>query len=300
MAKKPTTKKKKPAPKKKVTRAVALVKPQPPQHLSLTNPKDVMAFGQVLKNYIAKNNLSVDIKGNTYSLVDGWKFAGLSFGLTAIPSRPVARQVPGQYITVMYKIGVFLNRKTQQEYKKEYIAFTGFTSDVEVIDNMRKRIQPTKETTHPYFLYECECKIVRLTDGMAVGFGLGMCSNMEDAKVEFEEYAVASMAQTRTIGKAYRNLIGFIMKGAGIEGTPAEEMEGVKDDDPIVKKQEEANRPTADRPAMTDTQLGKADARIRGGEDILETCKQQFYLTKKQLVSLEEAEKFLISKQQQK
>jgi hypothetical protein len=164
---------------------------------------------------------------------------------------------------------------------------------------MRKNIKVTRETTHPYFLYECECKIIRLTDGVTVGFGLGMCSNMEDAKVEFEEYAVASMAQTRTIGKAYRNLIGFIMKGAGIEGTPAEEMP--EEGDTLVKGKKEptpppANRPTTDRPAMTDVQLGKADARIRGGEDILETCKQQFYLTKKQLASLEEAEKFRISK----
>jgi hypothetical protein len=83
-------------------------------HLSLTNPRDVMAFGQVLKHYIAENKLSVEIKGNQYAMVDGWKFAGLSFGLTAIPSAPVARQKPGQYITILYTIGVFLNRKTQK------------------------------------------------------------------------------------------------------------------------------------------------------------------------------------------
>jgi hypothetical protein len=32
------------------------------------------------------------------------------------------------------------------------------------------------------------------------------------------------MAQTRAIGKAYRNTFGFIAKAAGFEATPAEEM----------------------------------------------------------------------------
>jgi len=38
------------------------------------------------------------------------------------------------------------------------------------------------------------------------------------------------MAQTRAIGKAYRNKIGFIMKLAGFQGTPAEEMKKVGDE----------------------------------------------------------------------
>ena len=32
------------------------------------------------------------------------------------------------------------------------------------------------------------------------------------------------MAQTRAIGKAYRNVIGWVMKLAGYEATPSEEM----------------------------------------------------------------------------
>jgi hypothetical protein len=33
------------------------------------------------------------------------------------------------------------------------------------------------------------------------------------------------MAQTRAIGKAYRNLLAWLMKAAGFEATPAEEMD---------------------------------------------------------------------------
>lgn len=57
-----------------------------------------------------------------------------------------------------------------------------------------------------------------------VGRGFAVCSNKENKKKSFDEYAVLSMAQTRAIGKAYRNLIGYVMKLAGYEGTPSEEM----------------------------------------------------------------------------
>lgn len=59
-----------------------------------------------------------------------------------------------------------------------------------------------------------------------VGFGSAICSNKESSKKAFDEYAIASMAQTRAIGKAYRNSIGWLMKLAGYETTPAEEAVG--------------------------------------------------------------------------
>ena len=61
-----------------------------------------------------------------------------------------------------------------------------------------------------------------------VGTGFAMCSKKEYKKKSFDEYAILSMAQTRAIGKAYRNLIGWMMKLAGYEGTPAEEMKTYK------------------------------------------------------------------------
>lgn len=58
-----------------------------------------------------------------------------------------------------------------------------------------------------------------------VGYGVAICSNKEYSKKSFEEYAIASMAQTRAIGKAYRNSFAFVMKMAGYEATPSEEVE---------------------------------------------------------------------------
>jgi hypothetical protein len=42
-------------------------------------------------------------------------------------------------------------------------------------------------------------------------------------KKSFDEYAILSMAQTRCLGKAYRNLFGWVMRMTGNEATPAEE-----------------------------------------------------------------------------
>ena len=58
-----------------------------------------------------------------------------------------------------------------------------------------------------------------------VGVGVAICTNKEKGKTAFDEYAVASMAQTRAVGKAYRLYIGWIMKLAGFESTPFEEMQ---------------------------------------------------------------------------
>lgn len=72
--------------------------------------------------------------------------------------------------------------------------------------------------------WKADVEIVRLKDGQILSRGFAICSTKETKKKSFDEYAVLSMAQTRAIGKAYRNVIGWVMKLAGYDGTPAEEM----------------------------------------------------------------------------
>jgi hypothetical protein len=60
--------------------------------------------------------------------------------------------------------------------------------------------------------------------GRVVGMGEAECLTGERAWKSRDDYARKSMAQTRAIGKAYRNTFGFIAKAAGFEATPAEEM----------------------------------------------------------------------------
>jgi hypothetical protein len=72
-----------------------------------------------------------------------------------------------------------------------------------------------------------EVEIVEKKTGNIVSRGFGICSNKEMKRSMNDEYAILSMAQTRAIGKAYRNVIGWVMKLAGYEATPKEEMESV-------------------------------------------------------------------------
>lgn len=138
--------------------------------MQIHSPGDVMEFSKKLKQFIDNNKLSIQIQGKSYVMVDGWKFAGLNFGIVPMVKKPV-------------------NLSTEKEKK-----------------------------------YECECELKKV-GGEVIGFGYAICSNSESRKKNFDEYAVASMAQTRAISKAYRNLLGFIMNAAGFESTPAEEME---------------------------------------------------------------------------
>lgn len=74
--------------------------------------------------------------------------------------------------------------------------------------------------------YEAECNLFD-AEGNNVGYGFAVASNLEAAHNTYEEYAIASYAQTRAISKAGRNRFAFIMALAGYAPTPLEEMQGV-------------------------------------------------------------------------
>jgi len=83
--------------------------------------------------------------------------------------------------------------------------------------------------------YMATCEVRNITSGQLVATGIALCSNKEKTKRFFDEYAILSMAQTRAIGKAYRNLLAWLMKAAGFEATPAEEMDFAKEETPAKK-----------------------------------------------------------------
>jgi len=73
--------------------------------------------------------------------------------------------------------------------------------------------------------YLAEVEIRRISTNEPVSKGIAICSNKEANKRMWDEYAILSMAQTRATGKAFRNLLSWLMKAAGFEATPAEEMD---------------------------------------------------------------------------
>lgn len=78
--------------------------------------------------------------------------------------------------------------------------------------------------------YMATAEVRNINTGALVSTGIALCSNSEKTKRYFDEYAILSMAQTRAIGKAYRNLLAWLMKAAGFEATPAEEMDFAHDE----------------------------------------------------------------------
>lgn len=191
----------------------------------LIKPKDITDFSKVLREFITKSQLSTKIQGNEYVNVDGWKFAGLNFGLVPIVSEPIAIHDKGDTITILYHE---IEKRTK--FGKNMVVEPFFaSSNLLLADRFREKYKDKikKEITHDFFNYKCGCEIQNTIAGTKVGSGFGVCSNIEITKVSFDEFAVHSMSQTRAIGRAFKNVIGFIMKSAGYNPTPLEEMDGV-------------------------------------------------------------------------
>lgn len=77
------------------------------------------------------------------------------------------------------------------------------------------------------YKWKATAEIINTKTNVVMATGFALCSSKEGSKKSFDEYAILSMAQTRAIGKGYRNLVGWVMKLAGYEGTPSEEMHKV-------------------------------------------------------------------------
>lgn len=106
-----------------------------------------------------------------------------------------------------------------------------------------------------------EAQIINAKTQEVMSTGIAICSNTEKKKVSFDEYAVLSMAQTRAIGKAYRNIIGWVMKMTGAESTPAEEIQ--MDEMPKDKLEEAKGKITA---CKSVTMLMEYDKKIQSSK----------------------------------
>lgn len=113
--------------------------------------------------------------------------------------------------------------------------------------------------------YRASVQLINIATDKLVGSGIATCSNKEKGKKCFDEYAIESMAQTRAVGKAYRLMLGWLMKAAGYEATPAEEMdfqtaqvvEDTKQPIQVIIKSESADTP----PPQEETQAKEATSK---------------------------------------
>ena len=117
------------------------------------------------------------------------------------------------------------NRLYQNIQGKEYVNVEGWQ-----YAGSRLGILPVVEhviniSTDDEIKYQAKVNLLDLRSQQVVGAGFAICSNKEQGKKYYQEFAIASMAQTRAIGKAYRNILAWIIRAAGYEPTPAEEMD---------------------------------------------------------------------------
>lgn len=284
------------APKSKPVSTAVVVSQSQPEHkpvisqteLSLSNPAQIMEFGQVLKVYIEKNGLSVKIEDKQYPLCGAWKFAGMNFGLTAVPVELTPKHKDGQYITIMYAMRTFEGKRkdgTLYKFDKEVPVFSGFANDDDIIEKVRSRNKITREVTRPYYAYSCTVE-VRRSDDKVVNIGKSVCSNLESLKSGFDEYAVMGQAQTRTISRALRNLLDFVLNAAGMESTPGEEITQEMVDESGRQQQPPPPTSEAKKQKPTDAAFEKLVSRAKAGEKVKDKAVENLDLTTDQIEAL--------------
>lgn len=161
----------------------------------LSSPKYAFHVANELKRFVQVQQLTVDIQQKPYALVEAWQFCGAQFG----------------FYPIMTDIK---NESTYQPVTYEWVD--------------RYRNKKKKDTFH--YKYRATVEIRRYSDDKVVSRGEMVCCNDEFGKHEFAEYAIMSMTQTRAEGKAWRLLLGWVMKAAGFEATPFEEMDDERKD----------------------------------------------------------------------
>jgi hypothetical protein len=159
----------------------------------LAKPQEMMAFAKQLQRFVVDQQLSVRIQDRQYTSVEGWQYGAASVGLYPICTTVINEST---YADVVYKW--FDRRNNPHEVKTKH------------------------------YKYRATVEIRRFSDDRLFSRGEMIATNEEFGKHDFAEYAVLSMAQTRAEGKALRMLLGWIMKAAGFEATPNEEMDNAR------------------------------------------------------------------------
>ena len=178
----------------------------PKSHLEkfgIHDPGQVVELAKEVNKYVKDQQLSTVIQQKQYVLVEGWQFAA---GLLGLTGKVVSFENKSDYEPVEFKWTV--KGKNGQTFQKSH-----------------------KTKGYKYFATAQFVRHIEKQDGssqeMVMSQGYAMCSNEEVKKHTFDEYSILSMAQTRALGKSARMSFAFLIKAAGYEPTPAEEMEDV-------------------------------------------------------------------------
>lgn len=121
---------------------------------------------------------------------------------------------------------------------KEYVNVEGWTTLGAMLGVIPREVATTEQDG----IYTSIVELVRISDGAVIGRASAECGE-EEPWASRPRYARRSMAQTRATGKACRLAFSWIMKLAGYEPTPAEEMPPEQEPGDISPSQPETISP---------------------------------------------------------
>jgi hypothetical protein len=184
------------------------------------------------------------------------------------------------------------NKLSMNIQGKEYILVEGYSYAGSRLGILPIIESLTNLSEEKVIKYQCQVSLLNLRTGQKVGSGFAVCRNDEPGKKYFQEFAIASMAQTRAIGKAYRNILAWIIKAAGYEPCSAEEMDSVHTGAEVVEDQR--------RKGKTKEELAKSAADPNKVHETGDgaTTKQKaeiLLLSNNEVITKEEKEKIILN-----
>jgi len=144
------------------------------------------------------------------------------------------------------------NKLYQNIQGKEYVNVEGWQYAGSRLGILPVVEQVINVSTDTELKYQAKVNLLNLRTEQVVGAGFAICSNKEQGKKYYQEFAIASMAQTRAIGKAYRNILAWIIRAAGYEPTPAEEMDYAGNTPEVKVEQQPVAAKPVEQAVLTD------------------------------------------------
>lgn len=184
------------------------------QEISITglveNPEKLISNAAVVAKEFHKivsgQKMFTTIQGKDHIHADGWSMLGVLLGV-----------FPEVLSTQRVDCGNFIAAQVRRKnsYGKEWKVWTDK-------NRMKENDVLIKEVEREEIKYSAIIALHTL-GGKKLAQVTTLCSNREDGKVDNDEYAIESMAQTRGTGKVYRTAFGWIARMAGYSSTPFEE-----------------------------------------------------------------------------
>lgn len=201
-----------------------------------------------LKDVVERQKLYVEIQRGKYVMVEGWNTLGALMGV--FPEVVSVEKLPTR-IVKMFQVEITKGKKNYQTGQWENYKVFSLMKPALYNPNDQKMTK-VGEVDFEEISYRSIVMLKRAGDGQKVSQAEAFCSNLEESKEKNDEYAIMSMAQTRATGKVFRIAFSWIMKMAGYEATPAEEM---------PRDGFESNEPTHQAPKPTQTYARKEEPR---------------------------------------